>query len=390
MGVVYAATHVRSLAVAVRCCSGDRPRREGPQALPARGVRANRVEHKGGSSRRRHSAAMDIAFVRGASGACSTRSPTDRRAPLDEMPASTQASRLSRRARHRPPRHQARERLHLRRRDGQLPISASRRQCVATSGAPDRHAGAARTPAFMPPEQALAHWDRVGPHSDVRARRHDASRCSPDSCAGPHRPGVRVSTQQARPVRAAASLPAPIADVIDRAPRSAPRAVRRAPCASPPAWPSERRELEPATSRVVATGDDRRQRGPELEVRFDPRLPERCSVQRDGCVGGGATPRRRRRRAPRSGAADACIAVRPRRSERQKRQRGFSRSRPGGRRGFGLGAFFLFPRVGRGGRRPPRRPPRPRWPDSRRARRLPPGPGFVAPVPSASVVSQPP
>jgi serine/threonine-protein kinase len=78
------------------------------------------------------------------------------------------------------------------------------------------------TPAFMPPEQALAHWDRVGTRSDVYSIGatmftlltgklvHEA-RTLPELL-------VVVSTRPARPVRSLLpDLPPTIAGVIDRA-----------------------------------------------------------------------------------------------------------------------------------------------------------------------------
>ncbi len=77
------------------------------------------------------------------------------------------------------------------------------------------------TPAFMPPEQALAHWDRVDARSDVFAigasaftlltgRLVHEARTAPELL-------VRASTQQAPPLRAIEpGVPEPIANVIDR------------------------------------------------------------------------------------------------------------------------------------------------------------------------------
>ncbi|NUO54449.1 MAG: serine/threonine protein kinase [Polyangiaceae bacterium] len=77
------------------------------------------------------------------------------------------------------------------------------------------------TPAFMPPEQALAHWDHVDARSDVFAVAASAftlltgrlvheARTAPELL-------VRASTQQARPLRSIEPwVPEPIANVIDR------------------------------------------------------------------------------------------------------------------------------------------------------------------------------
>jgi eukaryotic-like serine/threonine-protein kinase len=77
------------------------------------------------------------------------------------------------------------------------------------------------TPAFMPPEQALAHWDHVDARSDVFAigasaftlltgRLVHEARTAPELL-------VRASTQQARPLRSVEQwVPEPIANVIDR------------------------------------------------------------------------------------------------------------------------------------------------------------------------------
>ncbi|MBK6517074.1 MAG: serine/threonine protein kinase [Polyangiaceae bacterium] len=78
------------------------------------------------------------------------------------------------------------------------------------------------TPAFMPPEQALAHWDEVDTRSDVYSLGasmftlltgqlvHDG-RTVPELL-------VAVSTRQARPIRSLSpSVPAALAVVIDRA-----------------------------------------------------------------------------------------------------------------------------------------------------------------------------
>ncbi len=221
------------------------------------------------------------------------------------------------------------------------------------------------TPAFMPPEQALAHWDRVGPHSDVYALGammftlltgqlvHEA-RTVPELL-------VRVSTQQARPVRALLpSLPAPIADVIDRALAFRPeerfpdaRAMRVAlglAIGAPVA------NLEPATSRVVATGDTTVDSdGPTLEVRFDPRafqnaapfnataasagVPHTASPSPAGAtLVSGATPMHPHR----STTAPVSSG-----KERQTRNVLTLGAAGVAAVALGLGAFFLFPRVGR-------------------------------------------
>ncbi|MFO0613009.1 MAG: protein kinase [Polyangiaceae bacterium] len=95
------------------------------------------------------------------------------------------------------------------------------------------------TPAFMPPEQALAEWDRVGPHSDIYAvgatlftlltgeLTHVANTAAALL--------VAVASRPARPVRSVLpSCPADLAHAIDRA------------CAFDPAhrWPSAKAMLD--------------------------------------------------------------------------------------------------------------------------------------------------
>ena len=78
------------------------------------------------------------------------------------------------------------------------------------------------TPAFMPPEQALAHWDEVDSRSDVYSIAASlftliTGRLVHDGITVPE-VIVKVSTQPAPPVRSVAPhIPAPIAIVLDRA-----------------------------------------------------------------------------------------------------------------------------------------------------------------------------
>ncbi|MFO0614763.1 MAG: serine/threonine-protein kinase [Polyangiaceae bacterium] len=95
------------------------------------------------------------------------------------------------------------------------------------------------TPAFMPPEQALAEWDRVGPHSDIYSvgatlftlltgeLTHVANTAAALL--------VAVASRPARPIRSVLpTCPADLAHAIDRA------------CAFDPAhrWPSARAMLD--------------------------------------------------------------------------------------------------------------------------------------------------
>ena len=78
------------------------------------------------------------------------------------------------------------------------------------------------TPAFMPPEQALANWDQVDARSDVYSIAASVWTLLTDTLVheGTTVPQllVNVSTKQAAPIRSASpELPQPIADVFDRA-----------------------------------------------------------------------------------------------------------------------------------------------------------------------------